>query len=79
MNETTDSENRIILHDVRGIGEQFTLLDGVDEQGKVWIYRRLSGVHHCLICGQVVSDGWTRFNDGDSVCNAHVTMTGKMG
>jgi hypothetical protein len=79
MSETTDSDKRVILRDVRGIGEQFTLLDGVDEQGKLWIYRHLSGDHHCLICGKIVSDGWTCFNDGDSVCNAHVTMTGKMG
>jgi hypothetical protein len=78
MSQTKDSGKRITLRDVHGIGEQFTLLDGVDEEGKVWIYHRLSAIHHCLICSKVVSDGWICFDNGDSACSAHVTMIGKM-
>ena len=66
---------RIILHGVNGLGtDQFTLLDGVDDDGKIWVYRRQSGRHACAICGALVNDGWLRFDNGDVVCTPHVTV-----
>ena len=55
-----------------------TLLDGVDQDGKVWIYHRQRGQHTCSVCGGLVTDGWLCFDNGDVVCTEHVTIVGKI-
>ena len=74
----TMDEKRVVLHDVKGLGQEFTLLDGLDQDGNVWVYHRLSGNDRCAFCGAPVSDGWTRLNGGEVVCARHTTVTGKM-
>jgi len=71
-------DKRIVLQDVHGGGEEMTLLDGVDQDGKVWVYHRQRGKHMCAICGVPVMDGWLCFDNGDAVCMEHVTIVGKM-
>ena len=68
----------IILHDVHGFGDQFLLLDGVDQDGKVWVYRRQTGDRTCSICSAAVTDGWLCFHNGNAVCAGHVTITGRV-
>ena len=55
-----------------------TLLDGVDQDGNVWVYHRQRGQHACAVCGEQVMDGWLCFNNGDVVCTEHVTIVGKI-
>lgn len=68
----------VILRDVRGLGEQFALLDGVDHDGNVWVFHRLTGGHHCALCGAPITDGWTCFDDSRVVCAKHVSISGKI-
>ncbi len=72
------TERRLVLKDVHGMGEEFTILDGVDTEGKLWVFRRRSSNTLCKICGRTITDGWQCFDDGSAVCNDHVTITGKM-
>jgi hypothetical protein len=72
------NDKRIVLHEVRGGGEALMLLDGVDQNGKVWVYHRQRGNHTCTVCGALVMDGWVCFDNGDAVCTEHVTIVGKM-
>ena len=72
-------ERRLVLHDVHGLGEQFMLLDGVDQDGKLWVYHRLEGKEACAFCGEQVTTGWTSFDKHTVVCTSHVNVTGKMG
>jgi hypothetical protein len=75
----TDGGKRIVLHEVRGLGtDQFTLLDGVDEDGKIWVYHRQRLQYNCAICGAPVTDCWLRFDNGDAVCTPHVTIIGEI-
>ena len=69
---------RIVLHDVQGFGDRFLLLDGVDQDGKVWVHHRLSGDHICSFCGDTVKEGWVSFQTGSAVCTSHVTISGKV-
>ncbi len=73
-----DTQKQVVLKDVHGMGEEFTLLDGVDEEGKLWIYGQRRSDGKCAICGRGVSDGWSCFDDGSVVCNDHVTLSGKI-
>jgi hypothetical protein len=73
----TDTKT-IVLHDVHGFGDQFLLLDGVDQDGNVWLYRRQKGELTCSICGVAVTDGWVCFQSGDAACTGHVTITGRV-
>ena len=74
----TDDSERVVLRDVHGGGEEMTLLDGIDQDGKVWIYHRQRGQHTCAVCGEPVQDGWLRFDNGDVICTEHVTIIGKI-
>lgn len=71
-------DRSVILHDVRGFGDEFLLLDGQDQDGNVWLYRRQSGTRSCCICGSDVTDGWVCFQSGDTVCASHVAITGRV-
>ena len=74
----TDDDTRFVLRDVHGGGEEMTLLDGVDQDGNVWVYHRQRGQYACAVCGSLVMDGWFRFDTGDVVCAEHVTIIGKI-
>jgi hypothetical protein len=75
-----EAEKRpIVLHDVHGFGDRFLLLDGIDQNGKVWLFRRQSGDCTCSLCGEVVRDGWVSFDSGNAVCESHVTIKGRVG
>jgi hypothetical protein len=75
----TGSEKRIYLRDVRGLGtDRFALPDGVDQDGKVWLYRHQNGIRNCAICNEPLTEGWSCFDDGKVVCAGHVTITGKI-
>ncbi len=72
-----ESEKRLLLNDVHGLGEDgITFLDGVDQQGKLWIFRRRSRNSCCLFCNKTIGDGWMRFDDGEIVCSEHVNFKG---
>ena len=75
----TGSERRIYLRDVKGLGtESFALPDGLDQDGKIWVYVHQDGTHNCAICHEPVTDGWTRFDNGYVVCSVHVSIAGKV-
>lgn len=75
----TGSERRIYLRDVKGMGtDRLALPDGVDQDGKIWVYRYLSNTHNCTICDRPVTEGWLCFNNGNVVCPGHVSITGKV-
>jgi hypothetical protein len=71
-------EEKLVLHDVQGMGEDFMLLDGVDQYGKVWVFRKQSGDRNCALCSVLVTEGWFCFNDGKAVCPQHVSIKGEL-
>ena len=71
-------DQHIFLHDVKGLGEASTLLDGVDQAGDVWVFHRLSGKDRCAFCDEPVIDGWTCLRTSAVVCSKHATIRGKM-
>jgi hypothetical protein len=73
------NKRRIALHNVEGFGKDgLTLPDGVDEDGKIWVYRRKISGYICLLCGAPVTEGWLCFDTGNVVCATHVTVSGKI-
>jgi hypothetical protein len=68
-----------MLHDVHGLGEDFMVLDGLDPEGKLWVYRRQKGDFLCVYCGLPVTEGWMCFDTGDRICAQHVSIKGEMG
>ncbi len=71
-------EKRVVLHDVRGMGEPVTLLDGIDQDGNVWVYRHLSAEAPCALCAAAITDGWVRFGTSHIVCARHTNISGKI-
>jgi hypothetical protein len=55
------------------------VLDGLDIEEKLWIFRRQKGDILCALCGLPVTEGWMCFDTGNCVCAKHVSIKGEMG
>jgi hypothetical protein len=73
------TDTKIRLHDVRGMGEEFMYLDGLDENGKLWIFRRRNAGCVCTMCQETMTEGWSNTDNEETVCSRHVSFKGEMG